>query len=169
MRRSRWVIAAIAATAVCWSAASASAAHAAPTLVLTQNCSKLSTGELDYGLDISVTGLAPNAAFTGQLEWTYIDPPPGQVGGSIGPATFTADANGNFSISFGTIGIKARYTATVVYQGQTLTQTLTVTCEPATKDECKNGGWRGFFGVFESQGDCVGFVATGGKNEPSGP
>ena len=146
----------------------ASAAQAAPTLVLTPNCTTLSTGELDYGLDISVSGLAPNAAFTGTLEWTYIDPPPGAVGGSVGPATFTADANGNFSISFGTIGVKGRYTATVVYQGQTLTQTLSVTCEPATKDECSNGGWKNFFG-FKNQGQCVSFVATGGKNPPTGP
>jgi hypothetical protein len=66
-------------------------------------------------------------------------------------------------------GLQARYTATVVYQGQTLTQTLTVTCEPATTDECKNGGWRGFFGVFKSQGSCVSFVAAKGKSQPSGP
>ena len=33
-------------------------------------------------------------------------------------------------------------------------------------DECKNGGWRAF-GVFKNQGDCVSFVATGGKNPPA--
>jgi DNA-binding beta-propeller fold protein YncE len=37
---------------------------------------------------------------------------------------------------------------------------------PATKDECNKGGWRNFPG-FKNQGDCVSFVATGGKN-PSG-
>ena len=37
---------------------------------------------------------------------------------------------------------------------------------PATKDECKNGGWQDF-GVFKNQGDCVSFVATGGKNKPA--
>ena len=39
---------------------------------------------------------------------------------------------------------------------------------PTTKVECKNGGWRDF-GVFKNQGDCVSFVATGGKNPPAGP
>ena len=39
---------------------------------------------------------------------------------------------------------------------------------PTSKDECKNGGWRNF-GVFKNQGDCVSFVATGGKNPPAGP
>ena len=36
---------------------------------------------------------------------------------------------------------------------------------PSSMDECKNGGWRGF-AVFRNQGDCVSFVATGGKNGP---
>jgi hypothetical protein len=36
---------------------------------------------------------------------------------------------------------------------------------PTSKDQCKNGGWR-TYGVFENQGDCVSFVATGGKNQP---
>jgi hypothetical protein len=39
---------------------------------------------------------------------------------------------------------------------------------PTSKDECKNGGWRNFPG-FQNQGDCVSFLATGGKNQPSGP
>jgi hypothetical protein len=39
---------------------------------------------------------------------------------------------------------------------------------PTTKDQCKNGGWRSY-GVFKNQGDCVSFVATGGRNQPSGP
>jgi hypothetical protein len=34
---------------------------------------------------------------------------------------------------------------------------------PTSKDQCKNGGWK-TFGVFKNQGDCVSFVATGGKN-----
>jgi 6-phosphogluconolactonase (cycloisomerase 2 family) len=36
---------------------------------------------------------------------------------------------------------------------------------PTNKDQCKNGGWRNFPG-FKSQGQCVSFVATGGKNPP---
>ena len=39
---------------------------------------------------------------------------------------------------------------------------------PTTKEQCKNGGWQ-TYGVFKNQGDCVSFVATGGKNQPSGP
>jgi hypothetical protein len=36
---------------------------------------------------------------------------------------------------------------------------------PATKDDCKKGGWERF-GVFENQGDCVSYVATGARNGP---
>jgi hypothetical protein len=38
---------------------------------------------------------------------------------------------------------------------------------PTSKDQCKDEGWRSF-GVFKNQGDCVSFVATHGKNPPSG-
>jgi hypothetical protein len=38
---------------------------------------------------------------------------------------------------------------------------------PTSKDKCKNGGWK-TYGVFKNQGDCVSFVANGGKNQPSG-
>jgi hypothetical protein len=30
-----------------------------------------------------------------------------------------------------------------------------------------NGGWQ-TYGIFKKQGDCVSFVATGGKNPPGG-
>jgi hypothetical protein len=38
---------------------------------------------------------------------------------------------------------------------------------PTSKDQCKNGGWRNFGSLFRNQGDCVSFVATGGKNPPA--
>ena len=42
---------------------------------------------------------------------------------------------------------------------------------PANKDQCKKDGWRVFHNGtarFKNQGDCVSFVATGGKNPPNG-
>ena len=44
---------------------------------------------------------------------------------------------------------------------------------PADKDQCKGGGWQTFkrtdgSPMFKNQGDCVSFVATGGKNKPNG-
>jgi hypothetical protein len=40
---------------------------------------------------------------------------------------------------------------------------------PTSKAQCKNGGWKNFGSTFKNQGDCVSFVASGGKNPPSGP
>ena len=38
---------------------------------------------------------------------------------------------------------------------------------PTTKDQCKDEGWRNYIG-FKNQGQCVSFVATGGKNQTVG-
>lgn len=40
---------------------------------------------------------------------------------------------------------------------------------PTTKAECKDGGWQNYWSapgapMFKNQGDCVSFVATGGRN-----
>jgi hypothetical protein len=44
--------------------------------------------------------------------------------------------------------------------------------QPQDKDACKNGGWQTAVdnngNHFKNQGDCVSFVATGGKNQASG-
>jgi hypothetical protein len=47
---------------------------------------------------------------------------------------------------------------------------VVVDSEPLPTDArpCKNGGWRSY-GVFKNQGDCVSFVASGGRNLPAGP
>jgi hypothetical protein len=40
---------------------------------------------------------------------------------------------------------------------------------PTSKDDCKNGGWQSFSNpTFKNQGDCVSYVATGGKNGANG-
>jgi hypothetical protein len=42
---------------------------------------------------------------------------------------------------------------------------------PITAEDCKNGGYKNpnFYVSFKNQGDCVSYVATKGKNPPSGP
>jgi hypothetical protein len=37
---------------------------------------------------------------------------------------------------------------------------------PTSTEQCKKGGWETFV-IFKNQGDCVSFVATGGKNPPA--
>jgi hypothetical protein len=39
---------------------------------------------------------------------------------------------------------------------------------PTDKDQCKKDGWKNYGTTFKNQGDCVSFVATHGKNQPSG-
>ena len=39
---------------------------------------------------------------------------------------------------------------------------------PTSKDQCKNGGWENYGTTFRNQGDCVSFVASGGKKAPKG-
>jgi hypothetical protein len=39
---------------------------------------------------------------------------------------------------------------------------------PTSRDQCKNDGWRNYGTTFKNQGECVSFVATGGKNPPDG-
>lgn len=36
---------------------------------------------------------------------------------------------------------------------------------PTSAEQCKSGGWK-VFGIFKNQGDCVSYVASGGKNPP---
>lgn len=44
-----------------------------------------------------------------------------------------------------------------------------LTGPPTSKDQCKNGGWQSFNEpAFKNQGDCVSYVATGGKNPGNG-
>lgn len=38
---------------------------------------------------------------------------------------------------------------------------------PTTQAQCKKEGWRSYGTTFRNQGDCVSYVATGGKNPPA--
>lgn len=54
----------------------------------------------------------------------------------------------------------------------TLIPVVPVAVVPTTKDQCKKGGWMTLVdsagNSFKNQGDCVSFVATGGKNKGAG-
>ncbi len=83
-------------------------------------------------------------------------------------ATVPADPNGQAQFCFtsatpGDVLITAVARATGTMSRPTATATKTfVEALPTDKDQCKDGGWQ-TFGVFKNQGDCVSFVATGGK------
>ena len=94
------------------------------------------------------------------------------------PIAFTTDFGSLSAPAAGTAGGKASVTLTSPAPGtanvsatldsQTVSTTVTFTPNlPTTANQCKNGGWQSF-GKFKNQGDCVSFVATRGRNGPSG-
>jgi hypothetical protein len=85
---------------------------------------------------------------------------------AAGVAAFNAARGGFFSIGGSTPVNELGFIYAFSGPGAGGTQQLVVTCLPTTKEECKNGGWH-THGVFRNQGDCVSFVATGGKNPPA--
>jgi hypothetical protein len=87
---------------------------------------------------------------------------------SAGVAAYNAARGGFFSIGGRTAEDAEGFEDWYLFGGAQPpvggTQQLVATCSFATtKSECKNGGWRNF-PAFKNQGDCVSFVATGGKN-----
>jgi hypothetical protein len=54
----------------------------------------------------------------------------------------------------------------------TVDESATLTSVPQTKNDCKKGGWQSLVdengNFFKNQGDCVSYVATGGKNPAAG-
>ena len=77
--------------------------------------------------------------------------------------TFTA-ASATTSLTF--------TSTTAGFFGPALDKVTVAAATPATKAECKHGGWRhmtdGHGHTFKNQGDCVSFVATHGKNRGNG-
>jgi hypothetical protein len=92
---------------------------------------------------------------------------------AAGVAAFNAARGGFFSIGGWTPDAASSGGESYLFGGSevvflTETQQLLATCLPATKEECKNGGWRDFGSTFKSQGDCVSFVATRRGPPPAG-
>ena len=75
-------------------------------------------------------------------------------------------ASGNYSDE-GASEVRAGIDAagTAVFFNESFSSALPVLL-PTSKDQCKHGGWRTFL-QFKNQGDCVSFVASGGKNPPT--
>ena len=73
--------------------------------------------------------------------------------GTAGVGIFREDTNWT---PYGTVSLK-------------ITASPALVAPPTSKDQCKNGGWMTFNNPpFKNQGDCVSFVATGGKNSANG-
>jgi len=123
-----------------------------------------------------VTGLEPNTVYGVDALFS--------TGGSAG-TVFTTDGTGaaGFGSTLATSPFEVRIVIWLNPDGDfdqdpgepiIIDQTFVVDrpCEdarpklPTSKDECNHSGWE-TYGVFKNQGDCVSFVATGGKNPPA--
>ncbi len=80
-------------------------------------------------------------------------------------------SQGNYTDHGSADTVFSRSSGTVTYFNEFFfsSQTQTTLIVPTSADQCKDGGYQNFGGLFKNQGDCVSFVATGGKNPPSGP
>ena len=132
------------------SAAPASAAQ--PTLSIERNCEAIPAANT---VNVILSGFPAFTPFQATLEFD---------GSGIGPIQLTTDENGSFDSS--TVGFVGNFepvtfTATIIWAGGTLTESLFVDCsQPASKQECKNGGWQ-HFPQFKNQGQCIAFVNPG--------
>jgi hypothetical protein len=80
-------------------------------------------------------------------------------------------ANGNYSdrgTSHLLLDTNSAGNATGFDEDFTSSLTQPVLISPTSKDQCKNGGWQSIGTLFKNQGDCLSFVASDGKNPPSG-
>lgn len=123
-------------------------------LDLVQSGSTIS-GTATYGSGGTVSGTLTGNALDVQINWG---------GNLIGHYTATVSANAltdGYTYQVGLPSNNATWSAT----GSTSCTT------PQTTAQCKNGGWTGYVdaqgNVFKNQGDCVSFVASGGKSDPS--
>jgi hypothetical protein len=152
------------------------AAPASPPRVYAQS---ICTTAAPFAQKGFVSGLAPNTRYAVRATFST---------GGVATTGFTTDASGN--AAFGEVFQTQPFEVTVVIwldpndnltqdPGEPTVVTATLRAErpcedavaveqrPTSKDQCKNGGWRNYPG-FKNQGDCVSFVATGGKTPPGG-
>jgi hypothetical protein len=171
----RALLVAASAMALALAGESTAPAQAVPTITGVSVC----TDELQYAVEARASGFEPNTRYGFRAEFAS--------GGTAG-TNFTTDGTGSATI--GSVLASAPFTVTVTVWRQfdmdfdqdpneptILTGTVVIDrpCtggvlvgRPTTAEQCKIGGWRQY-GVFKNQGDCVSFVATGGRNQPAGP
>ena len=99
------------------------------------------------------------------------------------PTTYTYDNTGNTHASMNWVDRLYSFTATAASTKLTFTSATAGVFGPAlddvrvhqvagSKDDCKKGGWQSLVdewgNTFTNQGDCVSYVATGGRNPGAG-
>ena len=127
----------------------------------TVTCLAVNGNQAIIGIDVDAAA-SSSSAFEGFLLTAIDDGPAGS-----GLDTFDA-----IPTSFTSLGNTVPTTCVFAFPGfspdQLVSGDIVVTDAPplpTSTDQCKHGGWRNF-GIFKNQGDCVSFVASGGRAGP---
>ena len=94
--------------------------------------------------------------------------PSGYGEGAVYLGSATPASNGTFRATLPSVAAQTLISATATSEsGDTseFAKDIPAVTLPTSPDQCKNGGWQ-TYGIFKNQGDCVSYVATGGKNPP---
>lgn len=122
-----------------------------------------------FNLDLLEAGIRRNAEFLMSIGYQFDVGPDGPVSATamaFMQGYLNTDLEG-FDLFIAFLGaIGPDLVRNIVVPGPLGLQFFDVLCQPQTKDECKNGGWRQFNepppGLgFKNQGQCVAFVETG--------
>jgi len=127
------------------------------------SCSAGDTGNLIDDQDLRVD----TSQIGGTVYDTWANAKALAGGQTVTEIAFVADSGWFFADKSQEVLVKS-----ITVNGDTYSVTTSVT-SPADKDQCKKDGWTTFKNadgspMFKNQGDCVSFVATGGKNPPAG-
>lgn len=114
------------------------------------------TGNASYGAGGTITGSVIGNQFHVVIDWG---------GGLMGDYTATVSL-GQMTSGYTFDLANAASNATWFATGPG----LCVSSTPTSKDQCKDGGWSNYTdgqgNAFKNQGDCVSYVASGGKSDP---
>ncbi len=103
----------------------------------------------------------------GATTWTAIGAGPTVINGAGELLVATND----ISPSVSTCGFSPPTQGCYADNSGSVTATVTFNNVPTSADQCKKGGWQSLNEngtKFKNQGDCVSYVATGGKNPANG-
>jgi hypothetical protein len=121
-------------------------------------------GSVTGSKSLTPAGASGSCDAIGQAPLVFIDSPSSD--------TYTATINGSYrdtGTAVNTGMIWALNQGQLLRFGENFTTSNGVTpIGTRSTEQCKNGGWKQFGRTFKNQGDCMSFVATRGKNPPSG-
>ncbi len=123
-------------------------------------------GISQYDVDPATGALSPKTPATVDAGGSF-DIAPNPDGKSVYVTNNGAGTISQYDVDPVTGALSPKTPATVATGGAPIGIAVTPLQAPTSKNQCMNGGWQNFGSTFKNQGDCVSFVASGGKNQPT--